>query len=75
MAFLKLFLVTLLFVALALAGMAVKVIFQKGGKMKSSSVGKNKKMKELGINCAKTEEIKCRKQIKDNTICEACSDF
>ncbi len=59
----KLILLSLLLLALAMLGMAISLLARKNGKFPDTSVGKNKEMKNLGIHCARHEEIKCRRDI------------
>ena len=61
--YLKLFLITLVIVALAFVLLAIRMLIVRGGKFPVTSVGGNKKMRELGITCAKCEE-----QVKFNRL-------
>lgn len=45
---------------MAFAGFATQILLRKGGKFPNTSIGGNKKMRELGITCAKCDEkAKC----------------
>ncbi len=74
MEFLKLFLVAIVLVAIAFAGLAIKILFEKRGQFPNLHIGGNKHMKERGITCAQTfdkiEQAKARKELsfKELTI-------
>lgn len=53
---LALFLITLLFIAIALLFLGVKVFFTKKGKFPNTHVGGNKALKEKGIYCVQTQD-------------------
>lgn len=61
---LTVFLLTMVFVALAFAGLGVNILFRKNGKFPQTEVGHNKNMKNLGITCAKHDELKIFKKQK-----------
>lgn len=54
MMFLKLFLIVLVLLAVAFAGLAIKILMEKKGQFPSLHIGSNKHMKERGITCAQT---------------------
>ena len=54
--FIKLLLITVVLVGLSFSLLAFRMIFVRGGKFPNTSVGGNKKLRELGITCAKCEE-------------------
>jgi hypothetical protein len=68
----KIFLITLIFIALAFAGLALNILVKKNGRFPSYKVGHNRDMKRMGITCVKHDEIKCYRKLKD-TACESCS--
>jgi len=68
----KLILITTILITLAIAAMGINALFSKKRRFPQASVGKNKKMRELGLSCAKSEEIKCRKEINNKNYCDAC---
>jgi tetrahydrodipicolinate N-succinyltransferase len=60
-----------LFLAIALIGISfvalgVNIFFRKEGKFPETEVGKNRKMKGLGIVCAKCEEHRKYRELKRN---------
>ncbi|MCW0483443.1 hypothetical protein [Gaoshiqia sediminis] len=67
MEFLKLFLIALVLVAVAFAGLAIKILLEKKGKFPNLHIGSNKHMKQRGITCAQTfdkiEQSKARKKL------------
>jgi hypothetical protein len=50
----KLFLLSLVLIALAMAGMAISLLVRKNGKFPDGHIGHNREMKKKGIVCAKT---------------------
>ncbi|MDR1755744.1 MAG: hypothetical protein LBR65_02135 [Culturomica sp.] len=54
--FLKLFLLVLLLVAVALAGLGISMLIRKKGKFPETHIGRNQQMKERGIHCASTTD-------------------
>lgn len=60
-----------LLLAIALVGISfvalgVNIFFRKEGKFPETEVGKNRKMRQLGIVCAKCEEHRKYREIKRN---------
>ena len=56
--FLTMLLLSIGIVALAFIGLGVSILFKKNGKFPETGVGHNPEMRKLGLNCAKSEEIK-----------------
>ncbi|MGD2033617.1 MAG: hypothetical protein PVF73_01070 [Bacteroidales bacterium] len=52
----KIFLLTVILVAISFIALGISIFFRRGGKFPETEVGKNKKMRELGICCVKCEE-------------------
>lgn len=71
--FLKLLIITAVFVGIVILLLSVKLIFSKSGKFPQSSVGKNKEMSKRNIKCAKHEEIMCRREIEGKNKDSVCS--
>ncbi|MCX6223235.1 MAG: hypothetical protein NTV01_00525 [Bacteroidia bacterium] len=61
---LTLFLITIVLVALAFAGLGFSIFFRKNGKFPQTEVGNNKNMKNLGITCTKQDEMKIFREEK-----------
>ncbi|MBS3771150.1 MAG: hypothetical protein V5A59_04190 [Bacteroidales bacterium] len=75
MMFIKLLLPAILIVAIALIFLGIRMLIQKNGKFPETEIGRNKEMRKLGINCARVEEIKCRREIDQNGGCGSCGLF
>jgi hypothetical protein len=71
---LKVIVLSSILLALALAGLALNIIFRKNGHFPKYRVGHNKNMKKLGITCIKHEELKCYNKILKEKGCESCSE-
>lgn len=54
--FLTIFLIVVVLLAIALAGLAITILVKKGGKFPEIHIGRNKAMKKLGIHCANTTD-------------------
>jgi hypothetical protein len=61
---LTVFLITMILMALAFAGLGVNILFRKNGKFPQTEVGSNKNMKNLGITCTRQDEMKIFRQEK-----------
>ncbi|MFO7851812.1 MAG: hypothetical protein ACQERS_07120 [Bacteroidota bacterium] len=57
--FIKLLLFSLIFVAIALLALGIKVIFSKTGRFPETHVGRNKEMARRGIKCAQSIDTGC----------------
>ena len=67
MQFLLIFSVAVVLVAIAFAGLAIKVLLEKRGKFPNIHIGSNKYLKSQGITCAQTfdkiEQAKARREL------------
>lgn len=74
--FIELLLLVLGLMSLAVLAMGFNVFFRKNKKFPQSSIGGNKEMRNLGLKCARHEEIKCRRDIDRSPVTESvgCSD-
>ena len=70
--FIKLLFPAILIIAVALIFLGIRMLIQKNGKFPETEVGRNKEMRKLGIQCAKAEEIKCRRHVERNEGCGSC---
>lgn len=65
---LKVFLLAVALMALVMVGLALQILFKKGGKFPNTHIGSNKYMKEHGVTCAQTfdkiEQAKVRKELR-----------
>ncbi len=65
--FLTVLLASLIIVALAFLGLGLNIFFRKNGKFPDSEVGTNPNMKNLGLTCAKQDEIKSYRELQGKT--------
>ncbi len=63
---LTVFLLSLVLIGLAFAGLGLNILFRKNGKFPQTEVGSNKNMKNLGITCTKQDEMKAFRLEKRN---------
>ncbi len=56
MEFIIIILLTVALVAIAFAGLAIQMLFKKGGSFPNTHVGGNSYLKKQGISCAKTQD-------------------
>jgi len=54
----KVFLLAVLLLALAVAGLAVTILVKKDGKFPDGEISHNKELRRRGIVCAKEEELR-----------------
>ena len=66
----KTILAAILFVGLCVLGLGVNVFFRKGGKFPETDISRNPRMRELGIKCAKEEELERLRRESGKTLCE-----
>ncbi len=57
-------LLSILFVALAVVGLSVRVLLKKNGRFSSQHIGGSKAMRERGIHCVNTQDYEMRHQKK-----------
>jgi len=66
MAALKVVFLAIIILALVFVGLAIQILFRKGGKFPDTHIGKNKYMRDNGVTCAQTydkiEQAKARKE-------------
>jgi len=72
MMFIKLLIPAILVVGIALLFLGIRMLIQKNGKFPETEVGKNKEMRKLGLQCARAEEIRCRREIERGDGCSSC---
>lgn len=68
---LKLIILSVVITAIALAGLAMKILLDKRGKFPETHVGRNPEMRKRGITCARNIDTGCSKTA-GITGCEAC---
>lgn len=77
----KIFLLSVILLAAAVAGMAVTILVKPGGKFPDGEISHNKDLRKRGIICAKEEELKLWGKKKKHSRsfqcpeggCEGCS--
>lgn len=64
----KVILLAIVIMALVMVGLAIQILFKKGGKFPNTHIGSNKYLKSQGISCAQTEDkieqAKARKELR-----------
>ncbi len=67
MALLKVVFLAVIVMLLVVVGLAIQILFKKGGKFPNTHIGSNKYMKANGVTCAQTfdkmEQSKARKEL------------
>ncbi len=58
----KVFLLSIILVALAIAGLAISIIVKKNRKFPELHIGRNKDLKKRGITCATSQDKLARKK-------------
>ena len=71
MIYLKLFIIVLVLLSIAFAGMAVRMFFIKKGTFVNTHIEGNPAMRKLGIHCAQHEESTCAAG-SENEGCASC---
>ena len=61
----KIFLVSVLIIAIAVALMAVRSLFIKGGEMKSQHIKDNEFLKSKGIHCVLDQDREARNDVRN----------
>lgn len=62
----KIVLLSVLLVGIAFIALGIRIFFVKDGKFPETEVGRNKHMREMGITCARCDEIKNWNRSKRN---------
>jgi hypothetical protein len=57
--FLKLLILSLIFLALVVAGLGIRMLIRKGSSFPETHVGRNPEMQKMGITCAEKESMGC----------------
>lgn len=70
--FLKLLLLSAIFLSIAALGFGIRIIIKSHGKFPETHVGRNKEMKKRGIKCAQATDIGCH-SIEGYPGCSTCS--
>lgn len=65
---LKLIILSVVLVAIALAGMAITILLKPKGQFPDTHVGHNKEMRKRGITCAQDSDMGC-KPVESGSCC------
>jgi hypothetical protein len=57
--FLKLLIISSLFVLVSLAGLGLRILLKKNGRFPETHVSRNKEMQKRGLSCAQKTDIGC----------------
>jgi hypothetical protein len=57
--FLKLFIISSLFLVVSLAGLGLRMLFKKNGSFPETHISQNKEMQKRGLSCAQKTDIGC----------------
>lgn len=72
MALLKVVFLAVIVMLLVVVGLAIQILFKKGGKFPDTHIGSNKYMKANGVTCAQTfdkmEQSKARKELNEKRL-------
>jgi len=68
------FLTVLVLVGIAMALLAISILFKKDGKFPDTHIEDNQHLKKYGITCASNDEYECAcKTSKAKSACELCA--
>jgi hypothetical protein len=57
--FLKLLILSLVFITIAALGFGITMLLKSGGRFPDTHVGHNKEMRKRGISCAQNNDVGC----------------
>jgi hypothetical protein len=60
MMFLKVVIISFILLGVAFIGLALRTLLVRNGRFPETSIGRNRHMQQIGISCARHEELKCR---------------
>jgi hypothetical protein len=69
--FLKLLIVSIVFLLIAFAGLGIRMLLRPGGKFPETHISRNKEMQKRGIGCAQDTDIGCIPS-DDSQVCSVC---
>ena len=69
--FLKLLLISALFLVVAFAGLAIRILLRSNGRFPETHISKNKELTKRGITCAQQTDIGCVPS-DDSGACSTC---
>ncbi|MBI5008372.1 MAG: hypothetical protein HZB98_01680 [Bacteroidia bacterium] len=57
--FLKLLILSLIFIAMAAIGFGIRILLKSGGRFPDTHISQNKEMRKRGITCAQNNDVDC----------------
>jgi len=69
--FLKLLILSAIFLAFAAAGMGIRMLIKSGGKFPETHISRNPEMRKRGISCAQQTDTGCH-STEDFPGCASC---
>jgi hypothetical protein len=57
--FLKLLILSLIFIALAILGFGIRILLKSGGRFPDTHISQNMEMRKRGITCAQQNDVGC----------------
>ena len=60
----KVILIAIVLLTFVFLGLGVSIFFRRNGKFPETEVGKNKRMREMGITCVKCDEYRSWQRMK-----------
>jgi hypothetical protein len=70
--FIKLLIISLIFLAVAFAGLGISMLIRAHGSFPDTHISHNEEMKKRGISCAQETNVGCNPG-NDNECCSTCS--
>jgi hypothetical protein len=70
--FIKLLIISALFLAITVAGLGLRILFMKNGRFPETHVSQNKEMQKRGLTCAQQTDIGCN-PTDELSGCASCS--
>lgn len=67
--FLKLLIISVIFLALAVAGLGIRMLLKSNGSFPETHVSRNPEMQKRGISCAQKTDIGCNNSDENITCC------
>jgi hypothetical protein len=70
--FLKLLIISSLFLVISLAGLGLRILLKKHGSFPETHISRNKEMQKRGLSCAQKTDIGCNPS-DEMSGCSACN--
>lgn len=69
--FLKLLIISAVFLLIAFAGLGIRMLLKPGGKFPETHISRNREMQKRGLTCAQHTDIGCIRS-EDSSDCACC---